>query len=789
MSTRTRSGRSARTNAIVTVGSVIGILVLLNVLGVFVFGRADLTVNQRYTLSGVSKAAVRDLDSLDVVVFISKELPTTLQAGYGQEKDIRGVDRELLDKLAEYQSYSGGNMRINVVADDIEDKAQKARLEMFTGKKAEVSGEGRLEFKKYALGATFQYRNQLEVFPLATDPEYFEFEITKILLRLRDKYEKSAGMKDVLDAGKALSESVKACSARVDGYRKKEGGSGGLGALMGGGNLVASLKLDRVDFRKACDPVEGRAGALTAMAGRNENVDQLAVDARAYSDLVTEISRALDDPQAKDAQIAATVDRLVQVGGALDKDHETLKNSPGRKAIGFLCGAREFCPFADTKPLINPQLAGLLGQKNPLAAQFLGQAKQIEDQINQINEQIRRGLFTRKGLTLKRVDAGEDIPDDVEVLVVYAPQRPLAERDLYNIDQFLLSGRSVIFFVANWDVAVYNVKKGGEGMDPSDLSFDELHREAYPLNLSDFLANYGAKLGHDLVVEPRSFEPITIIQLQKQGQYTLQNQREFPYPLLPTFTDMDNGHVLVRHLSSITLPYVSTVALTDGVRGTPGMEAAELIRSSADAIATTEDVKLSPPQLLRQLPGMKPNGPVPVAVVLKGEFGSFFKGKAVPARSDKPDDPREGPKPKAADRPFRDHGTGRLLVIGSGLGLENLSSEKVFEGFNMSELTSGTADFFMKLKDYVANFQNWQLRLSQISPIIQANLDFLFNCLDWGVQNDALVDIRSKGVVKRPLQSLSGGVQTAVTLGLIVGLPLLFAMFGVARFASRRKKG
>ena len=44
-------------------------------------------------------------------------------------------------------------------------------------------------------------------------------------------------------------------------------------------------------------------------------------------------------------------------------------------------------------------------------------------------------------------------------------------------------------------------------------------------------------------------------------------------------------------------------------------------------------------------------------------------------------------------------------------------------------------------------------------------------------------------MVKRPLQSLSGGVQTAVTLGLIVGLPLLFAMFGVARFASRRKKG
>jgi len=103
-------------------------------------------------------------------------------------------------------------------------------------------------------------------------------------------------------------------------------------------------------------------------------------------------------------------------------------------------------------------------------------------------------------------------------------------------------------------------------------------------------------------------------------------------------------------------------------------------------------------------------------------------------------------------------------------------------------LTTGKADFFLQLKDYIANFQNWQLRLTQVSPILQANLDFLFNSLDWGIQNEALVDIRSKGYVKRPIQAVSHGARTAIEASLIVGLPLLFALAGLLRTVSRRRR-
>lgn len=789
MGTMTKTGKSARMNAIISLCAIIGILVVINIISGFLFGKIDLTENKRYTLSDVSIEAVRALDSLDVQVFISKDLPSTITVGFGQEKDIRGVDRAFLDKLEEYQSYSQGRMKISIVSDDIEEKASKAKLELFTGKKAEVEG-GRLEFKKYALGATFQYRTEMEVFPLAIEPEYYEFEITKILLRLKERYEKSSSMKDILEAGKSLAESAKTCNEKIKSFEKEgEQGGGALGALMGSKDMVSSMMMNKNDIIKACNDLPNSIARASQMAGKHENLDQLVETTKSFQETVNEIIKLLDDKDAKPGQISALVEKLHDIYEAVDKDHTTLKESPGRKSIGFICGHREFCPFASDKPLIRPELAGLMGQRNPLVQQFVNQAKQIEDQINMINEQIKRGIFTRRGLSVKRIDPGDPIPDDVEVIVLYGPEKPLSDRDMYEIDQFLLAGHSVIVFLNNWDIALYNIRKGGDSFDFSEMTMDEIHRKKQEHNLDAFLEHYGVKIHHDLILETKAFEPITIIHVQKQGQFTLQSQREFPYPLLPTFSELDRTHVLVRRLANITLPFVSSLEVTDAARATPGMEITELIKSSSSSISMNEGLKdedLSPPILLRKLVLLQPNGPHTVAAVLKGPFRSYFDGKPIPPRPEKKDDD-EFPRPKVIDRPFKASGSGRLLVIGSNLGLENLSPEKVFEDFNMGMLSSGTADFFMKLKDYIANFQNWQLRLSQIAPIIQANLDFLFNCLDWGIQKEALVDIRSKGLVKRPIDTISEGGQAIIKLGFIIGLPLVFIAFGIVRWTIRNR--
>ena len=42
---------------------------------------------------------------------------------------------------------------------------------------------------------------------------------------------------------------------------------------------------------------------------------------------------------------------------------------------------------------------------------------------------------------------GKPIPDDVDALVIAGPKQPISERAKFVIDQFLMQGKSVAFFV------------------------------------------------------------------------------------------------------------------------------------------------------------------------------------------------------------------------------------------------------------------------------------------------------------------------------------------------------
>jgi ABC-type uncharacterized transport system involved in gliding motility auxiliary subunit len=777
----------ASANALIILLSIIGIIVVLNVIALKVFGQIDLTDNDVYTLSDVSREAVKNLSDLEVRVYISKELPDSIELGYGMEKKIRGIDREFVDKLRQYQSYSDGNMRLVFISREIETQAEKAKLQLFSGKQAEVSG-GKIEFAKYALGATFHYKNQMEVFPLALEPAYFEFEITKILLRLKDKHDKALLMKDVLESGEAVFKQVTACNDKLKSYKSKnEEKKAAIGGLLSEGDNespVGKMRVEAGDIKKACGEVQYTVDRFADKKGLHENLDLLLESSSKYAKIIEEFIKLLQDPQSEEMKINLVNARSTELFETVDKDNDALKDSPGKQAIGFMCGHREFCPFPEQEPMVRPEIAGLLGQKNMFVQHFVNQARHMEDQINMINSQILKGLFTRRGLNVRRVDTGEPVPDNIASLIIYGPEKEMSDYDLYQIDQFLLSGKSVVVLLNNFDVSVFNIRMEDNF---ETETYDVLQKKENSSNISKLLDHYGIVVNKDLVTEKRDIERIKIIMVRKQGQYTIQEDREFPYPLLPMFKDFDPQNVLVRNISNITLPYVSSLKVKDAVRADKNVQVSELIKSSGDSVAKTGDFDISPPVLFKSVQDESGNGPHTVSVLLNGQFISYFRGKEIPMRPEKKKE-EPYPRPQPREKPFKETGKGRLLVIGSNLGLENLSSGKIFEGFEMSQLTSGQADFFLKLKEYIARFQNWQLRLSQIGSIVQDNIDFLFNILDWSTQQDALVAIRSKGIVKRPLTTLSENEMTAIRYGVIVGLPLLFIGMGLIRSVIRRKK-
>lgn len=792
-----------RTNAIVTLVSVIGIVVLVNVINTWVFGRVDLTENDVHTLSDASKAAVRALDDLEVRVYVSENLPNDVDVGYGQRVQPRQAAQAFLDKLEEYRSYSDGQMSLIRVREDVEEKAENAKLRLFSAEEARVSSKGLLEFERYALGATFSYKNVSEVLPLALQPDRLEFEITKILLRLQEKAAQSRLMIDVLETGKELFETVEACNTVVAEAIAEDPDTAPEGGLALAADplekAIAKLTGALPAIQKACEPVAGKLAAARETIGKapesaaTDDVQRLFEGVQQFLDFYGQMTAALagggaageagTEPQAQQ-QALQIADLLGRLFDEVNRNYQLLVDAPGRKTIGFLCGHQEFCPFPAEEPLIRPELAQVFGQQNPFVQRFVAQAQQLEEEINQLNDSIRRGLFTMRGYDIEQVAPEEPIPAKIDALVVFGPRQPLSAKTQYEIDQFLLSGRPVVVFVNRFDVALRNFDVEGN-LTVTNLTSTQS-------NVHDWLAKYGIEVRKDLVMEPERNAPIVLTELVRQGQLVWQSQRAFPYPLLPTFTEFDEEQPLVSGLSNVTLPWVSSL---DGAQARQkGLDVRWLIRSSANAVAKAGDIPLLPPQLLQALQSWEPGGPYVVALVATGSFESAFKGQEIPQGAEKPagDDPEAAKKREEADalaaKQRRDTGQGRLLVIGSNLGLENLSAARIFEGFDMGALASGGFEFLEKSRDYAARYQNWRWRIQQLGETLEDSVLMLQNTLDWAVQNEALLAIRSKGYVQRPLDQVSEGEQRALRYAGVLAAPLLFVGFGIVRWQVRRRR-
>jgi len=193
-----------------------------------------------------------------------------------------------------------------------------------------------------------------------------------------------------------------------------------------------------------------------------------------------------------------------------------------------------------------------------------------------------------------------------------------------------------------------------------------------------------------------------------------------------------------------------------------------------------------------RLATMEGSGPLVVAATSTGNLASFFAGKDAPAdpspEKPKTDEEGEAPKTEATADKRLDAGEGRILVIGSNLGLEPLGRDAIFEGFQLTMLTEQNFEIMDTARQWVANLQNWEVRLGQVQHTLSDNLQFLFNVLDWSIQQEGLVEIRSKRYTRRPLKQLDEGEQAtmkAVGIGLV---PLLFILFGVGRFFMRQAR-
>jgi len=228
-----------------------------------------------------------------------------------------------------------------------------------------------------------------------------------------------------------------------------------------------------------------------------------------------------------------------------------------------------------------------------------GQGEPELDQFKRVQEILsKQYAVTKVDLT-----GGREISRDVAILVIAAPTRKFASWEKYLIDQYLMKGGRIAFFLNKVDISLQ-----GQSGRPLDLDLD------------DMLASYGIRLNTDLVRD-KSCAYVTVS--QQAGFMVIQNQ--IPFYFLPRASDFEEGNPLVKGLNSIVLYFASSIDTS--LARSKGLNTHVLLRSSAES-GRQENVFMVDP-MTPVTPEMFAEKGIPLVVTVEGSFVSSFANTPV----------------------------------------------------------------------------------------------------------------------------------------------------------------
>jgi len=331
--------------------------------------------------------------------------------------------------------------------------------------------------------------------------------------------------------------------------------------------------------------------------------------------------------------------------------------------------------------------------------------------------------------TVKSVDLSSGrVPGDVDVLVVIAPQG-LGDMERFAIDQYLMRGGAVVVAASNY---ILSPEQYGGG----------LMIEAVQDGLKEMLASYGVTVGDSLVMDPQN-EPFPVPVQRNVGGMTVMEYRQIPYPF---FVDVRQDSMatespIVANLPAVTLQWASPVEVDEAKN--QDREVVTLLQSTAGSWLRSS-VDVNPDLETYPQYGFPVEGEQkarPLAVSIRGSFESYFKDQSPPTPEDEGEAAALGTIEVSPE-------FSRLVVVGSAEFVDDV----------VLEISSS---------------------FSQDRYLL--NLQFLQNTVDWAVEDEDLLSIRSRGTyarLLRPLekdeQSFWEGLNYALALLALIGIGVVW---------------
>ncbi len=320
-----------------------------------------------------------------------------------------------------------------------------------------------------------------------------------------------------------------------------------------------------------------------------------------------------------------------------------------------------------------------------------------------------------------------------DALVITRPDTSFSDREKYVIDQFIMNGGKVLWLI-----------------DPVSTNVDSLQRGFTialnrPLEIEDMLYKYGVRLNPELVMDMQcGYLKINTGYQNGQPRFQL-------FPWLYTPLVLPRGeHPVVKNLDLIKFDFASTL---DTVTSAHGIKKTILLSSSKNTRTQPTPARVYLAMVkLRQKESQFINSYRPMACLLEGRFHSFVENRL--------------PSALLNDSNFHHADIGkptRMIVVADG-------------------------DVAMNDFNHVTH-EVLPLGFDRNTRQTFANKNFLLNCVNYLLDDEGLLQLRSREVKLRLLDKKKVTQQRGKWRFINVALPLLIIVaLGTMQFYLRRRR-
>ena len=655
------------------------IIVLINLAGLTLFFRVDLTHNNIYSISRASQGVVSTLsEPLTIKVFFTENLPAP----------HNNTERYLHDLLREYSAYA--NERFNYQFYNVSPK--EGDISEKTGENQKLARnygihpvqiqaiEGdEIIFKEAYMGMVLIHGDIIERIPTITTTDGLEYKLTTAIQKLNNKISALLRLPEKIRVKLFLSSSLKA--------------------------VAPYMRLNNLpELPRTLEEIVGQLNAKNYGKLEFKYIDPVT-DEKGKAESTKYNLMRLQWPALSDGKIQpgqGTVGLVMEYG---DKVLEIPLIHVMR--IPLIGKHYELVNANDMEEIINENVESLIDINEDLG--YLADHGTLKlssgSPMNPMGEQGIDAISNFRALstqnyTFKEIDLkNSSIPDSLNCLVIARPTEIFSDYELFQIDQFLMRGKNLALFLDTFKEITPQKQQRMRFNQPPGYA---------PVNtgLQKLLDHYGIGIKSSYVMDENCYKQ------QIPAQFGGGERKIYFAPIIKNpsinkdISFMENIKGLVAMKISPLEPDIEQIKEN-------GLQAHRVFSSSEKSWEMSGRINLNP-MFIRPPQSSDKQQSFPLAYLLEGSFPSYFADKPIPEKQSKNKDSEKGQGKENKVDLSKIEGKGEVLAKGKpGKIFLIASSEMLKDNMLDKEGRTPNAMFVMNVLDFLNNREEIALMRSK----------------------------------------------------------------------------